>query len=217
MGIRAAKSRWINILPPKSAEVWLLFSYFLIWFNLCPRAISFMGTYYNIKYKWGTTLVYKKAFCITVTSTAALWNRINWIRRCHIFSRLDLLASWGRTETALRREAYRRATAPSPLSTRRASMETQRETHWDTHTRAHKGRAKWVSRLDIPQQQSRPPKHMTGWKLDHGLISHLPRVIPHLLRNILWQLQGLYCWERFTCAMGTPGSCSNPHHGRKDV
>lgn len=53
-----------------------------------------------------------------------------WINHLLSYSDLHLLAFWGKTETELQREACPLATAPSPTSTRRESMETQDEQCW---------------------------------------------------------------------------------------
>lgn len=120
----------------------------------------------------------------------------------------DLLASWWRTQRAHQWEAYRRATAPSPLSTRRASMKTK-EKHCDTHIKG----ACVVLALDITQQTSLDLQHMTAWKLDHRLFSHLPPCHPRLS---VWHVMTI---TRITALealyMLTAHSCSIPHQGTR--
>lgn len=105
-----------------------------------------------------------------------------------------LLASWWRTQRAHQWEAYRRATAPSPLSTRRASMKTK-EKHGDTHIKA----ARVVLALDITQQKRGT---CSTWQPGNSITASFhtcPRVILDFLYDILWQLHGLWCWKRFPC------------------
>lgn len=130
---------------------------------------------------------------IRVPSGVSLWFQFKLTTvasRYH--GNVDLLASWGRKETGLRQEAYHQATAPSPLSTRRGSMETQ-EGHIDIHTRTQRERelkgTDTTLALDILQRWSR-----STWQVGNSITAWLhtcPHVILHLLHNILWQLQGL--------------------------
>lgn len=93
---------------------------------------------------------------------------------------MDLLASWGRRATERRREAYRRATAPSPPSARRASMETQ-EKHTNTCRKEEGGGASAF--LDSGD----------GWQVGNSITASFCNC-PVCSWVIWWQLLG--SWRR---------------------
>ena len=132
--------------------------------------------------------------------------------------RLYLPASWGRTETELRREACPPATAPSPLSTRRGSMET-RGTHTHTHI---------FTTTDLKGYRHHPgPWTFLGggavscgaWQVGNPIAAclHTCPVSSSTFSITYYDNYKDYSAGSAGCVMWTPHSCSNPQRGNKRI